>query len=145
VQEFFATMRDVYLIQDKLAEDTTDTNTADHRPATKPHARARLARMIAADQETFNHRDAVALANDLAEAQADRLRAAITQVVSGMAEKPAKIILSGHGEFLAAAALENTAYATLPRTSLTKELGPDHSRCAPAYALAILAVEAAAQ
>lgn len=145
VQEFFATMHDVYLIQEKIAEDPSNSETADHRPATKAHARARLARMIAADQETFNHRDAVALASDIAQAQAERLRAAVAQVVSRMPEKPAKIILSGHGEFLAAAALENTSYAALPRISLTKELGPDHSRCAPAYALAILAVEAAAQ
>jgi probable H4MPT-linked C1 transfer pathway protein len=145
VQEFFATMRDVYLIQEKLAEDPADNNTADHRPATKPAARMRLARMIAADQEVFNHRDAVALANDVAQAQAGRLRAAITQVIGQMPEKPLKLILSGHGEFLAAAALENTSYAALPRISLTKELGPENSRCAPAYALAILASEAAAQ
>jgi probable H4MPT-linked C1 transfer pathway protein len=143
VQEFFATMRDVYLIQEKLAEDPGDNDTADRRPATKACARARLARMIAADQETFNHRDAVTLAGDIAQAQADRLRAAIMKVAGQMPEAPAKLILSGHGEFLAMAALENTPFLGLPRVSLTRELGPDHSRCAPAYALAILAQEAA--
>jgi hypothetical protein len=144
VQEFFATMRDVYLIQEKLPEDPTSNETADHRAATKPFARQRLARMVAADQEEFNHRDALTLANDIADQHAAQLRAAILRVTNKMAEKPTKLILSGHGEFLAAAALEGTALAGLPQVSLTKEIGPDNSRCAPAYALAVLAIETAA-
>lgn len=144
VQEFFATMRDVYLIQEKLPEDTTSSDTADHRPATKPAARLRLARMVAADQEEFNHRDALNLANDAAAAQAQLLRSNIERVVAQMAVRPTKIILSGHGEFLAAAALDGTSWAGLPCVSLTREIGWDNSRCAPAYALAVLAREAAA-
>ncbi|WP_254509569.1 hydantoinase/oxoprolinase family protein [Anatilimnocola floriformis] len=145
VQEFFATMRDAYLIQEKLPEDPSSNDTADRRPATKPHARLRLARMIAADQEEFNHRDAVALATEAAAAQAKLLRSNIERVVLQMAEKPTKLILSGHGEFLIAAALEGTSLESLPSVSLTKEIGPLNSRCAPAYALAVLARESAAQ
>ena len=145
VQEFFATMRDVYLIQEKLPEDPACNDTADHRAATKPNARARLARMLAADLEEFNHRDAVALANEAAAAQTALLQASILRVVENMADKPTKLILSGHGEFLAAAALVGTALESLSRVSLTGEIGPVNSRCAPAYALAVLAREAAAQ
>jgi probable H4MPT-linked C1 transfer pathway protein len=144
VQEFFATMRDVYIILERLAEDPTSFESADRRAATKPYARQRLARMVAADQEEFNHRDALTLANDVAEQHAAHLRAAIVRVTNKMAEKPTKVILSGHGEFLAAAAMEGTPLANLPRVSLTNEIGADNSRSAPAYALAVLAIEAAA-
>jgi len=145
VQEFFATMRDAYLILEKLPEDPASNDTADRRAATKPAARSRLARMLAADQEEFNHRDALALATEAAAAQAKLLQANIARVVAQMPEQPQKIILSGHGEFLADAALAGTALESLPRVSLSKEIGEVNSRCAPAYALAALAREAAAQ
>ena len=62
VHEVFATMRDVYLVLDKLPADPSNMHTPDGKPATKPAARTRLGRMIAADTQEFNHRDAVALA-----------------------------------------------------------------------------------
>jgi uncharacterized hydantoinase/oxoprolinase family protein len=133
-------MRDAYLILDQLPEDPTDTSTADDKPATTPFARARLARMIAADAEEFNHRDAVALARAAAEAQANCLAAGIRQVIEGLPAAPQKIILSGHGEFLARKALD-ALHLTLPTVSLTKELGVSSSRCGPAHALAVLARE----
>ncbi|QDU28444.1 Hydantoinase/oxoprolinase [Anatilimnocola aggregata] len=145
VQEVFATMRDAYIVLEKLPEDSLAVDTADHRPATKANSRLRLARMIAADHENFNHKDAVVMANNLAEAQTAHLREAIERVIKKMPEPPVKIILSGHGEFLAAAALEGTPYATFARTLLHKEIGADNSRCAPAYALAVLSREAAQQ
>jgi (4-(4-[2-(gamma-L-glutamylamino)ethyl]phenoxymethyl)furan-2-yl)methanamine synthase len=143
VHEVFATMRDVYLVLGKLHEDFADHNTADHRPATKVAARARLARMIAADADEFNHRDAVALAQAAADAQASRLAAAIEQVKARLSGPPARIILSGHGEFLARDAMEVLSI-DVPLLSLTQELGPAISRSAPAHALAVLAREATA-
>jgi probable H4MPT-linked C1 transfer pathway protein len=140
VHELFATMRDVYLVLDQLAEDSTNVATADGRPATKAAARARLARMIAADSDEFNHRDAVTLAESAADAQVSRLAAAIGQVKSGLPASPQKIVLSGHGEFLAREALD-LLHIAAPCVSLTKELGPAISRCAPAHALAVLARE----
>ncbi len=98
--------------------------------------------MICADSETFNHRDAVALAQAAAESQARALAAALGQVLARMPAPPAVCILSGHGEFLARQALEQVSGS--PRVvSLSKELGPRVSRCAPAHALAVLAREAA--
>lgn len=140
VQELFATMRDVYLILDKLPEDLADTNTADQKPATKASARTRLGRMIAADQAEFNHRDAVVMAQSLADTQSTRLAAAIERVGESLGRPIAKIILSGHGEFLADAALEHAGIAA-EQDSLSRELGPVISRCAPAHALAVLARE----
>jgi probable H4MPT-linked C1 transfer pathway protein len=144
VQELFATMRDVYLLTGDLAESLADTDTADKRAATKAAARTRLGRMIAADSEEFNHRDAAVVAQALAEGQAVRLANAITKVTAQLPAPPTAIVLSGHGEFLARAAL---AVLDLKATtvSLAEQLGPAITRSAPAHALAVLAREAASQ
>jgi len=144
VNELFATMRDVYLLLDQLPEDPANSATADGKPATKAASRLRLARMIAADGEDFNHRDAVTMAESVADAQVSKLAAAIGQVKSGLPAAPAQIVLSGHGEFLAREALDLLQVAA-PCVSLTKELGRAISRSAPAHALAVLAREITAQ
>jgi probable H4MPT-linked C1 transfer pathway protein len=140
VHELFATMRDVYLILDQLAEDPADLNTADGKPAVMTAAVTRLGRMVAADLQEFNHDDAVALARDVAAAQTLRLAGAIGRVGGGLPAWPTTIILSGHGEFLAQAALA-IFKAEVKTISLTSVLGTTVSRCAPAHALAVLARE----
>jgi (4-(4-[2-(gamma-L-glutamylamino)ethyl]phenoxymethyl)furan-2-yl)methanamine synthase len=140
VHEVFATMRDVYLILEQIADDPADLHTSDGKPATRAAARVRLGRMVAADTHEFNHRDAVALAHGVGDTQAARLASAIGQVSGSLPAWPRAIILSGHGEFLAQAALA-TFKTAVPTVSLTKELGSTVSRCAPAHALAVLARE----
>jgi len=140
VHEVFATMRDVYMILDYLADDPANLHTSDGKPATRGFARARLGRMIAADTEEFNHRDAVALAASVAEAQATLLAAAIRQVLANLQQLPETVVLSGHGEFLARAALPLVPLRARC-ASLSQELGQAISRCAPAHALAVLARE----
>ncbi len=49
--EVFATTLDVYLTLGMVPEDPDDRDTADGRPATRKHARARLARMYCADAD----------------------------------------------------------------------------------------------
>jgi hypothetical protein len=140
VHELFATMGDVYLILEQIADDPANSNTADGKPATKAAARTRLGRMVAADGQEFNHDDAVHLARDVAAAQTFRLASAIGRVAGGLPAWPTTIILSGHGEFLAQAALA-TFKAEVKTVSLTSELGSTVSRCAPAHALAVLVRE----
>jgi uncharacterized hydantoinase/oxoprolinase family protein len=72
------------------------------------------------------------------------LAGAIAKVRDRTPAAPASVILSGHGEFLAQAALA-TLPAAGPTISLTEKLGLSLSRCAPAHALAVLAREAWAQ
>jgi uncharacterized hydantoinase/oxoprolinase family protein len=50
------------------------------------------------------------------------------------------MILSGHGEFLAAHVLDRMKLSSRV-VSLSEVLGPALSRCAPAHALAVLARE----
>jgi (4-(4-[2-(gamma-L-glutamylamino)ethyl]phenoxymethyl)furan-2-yl)methanamine synthase len=142
VQEVFATMRDAYLVLDRMPDDPANTDTSDHKPATRSFASLRLARMIAADSGEFNQTDAVAVAQSAADAQVSRLATAIRQVSGTLPHPPQKIVLSGHGEFLAREALD-LSQPIAPIFSLTKELGANVSRSAPAHALAVLAREIA--
>jgi probable H4MPT-linked C1 transfer pathway protein len=139
--EYFATARDAWTILGEIAEDPAEKRTADGRPATKAGARIRLGRLICADEETFNHRDAAVIAESFAAAQATQIKTALEQVLARCSSPPAKLILSGHGEFLARIVLE-TMQLNIPLVSLARELKPAISRCAPAHALATLAREA---
>lgn len=140
VQELFATMHDAYLILDKAPEEPANMQTADGRAATKDHARARLGRLIAADELEFNHDDAIALATCAADAQIARLATAINQVCARLPSPLQLVIVSGHGEFLAREALR-ALESKWPVISLGEKLGGTASRCAPAHALAVLARE----
>ena len=140
-RELFATMRDVYLILGKLSEDFSDHNTADGCPATKAAARTRLGRMICADSDNFNHRDAVAMARAIAERQSLQIAAGVEKVSASLGQPPSRAILSGQGEFAGKRALASLGDSP-PVISLAKELGVAISRCAPAHALAVLSREA---
>jgi (4-(4-[2-(gamma-L-glutamylamino)ethyl]phenoxymethyl)furan-2-yl)methanamine synthase len=141
--ELFATTADAYVMLGELPEDAANIDTADNRPRTREAARARLARMICADSTMFSHDDALHAAAAVREAQIRLLAAAAERVLARMAEAPANVILSGHGEFLARAFLARTfsGEAAPELISLTQALGPHVSRCAPAHALAVLAEE----
>ncbi len=139
-QEWFATTKDIYIILGQLAENPTDRNTADGQPATKRHARVRLGRVICADHQQFNHRDAVAMAQAAAHAQSERLVRALERLLQRHDTLPRSILLSGHGEFLAKDALDQFGI-DCPTISLRQVLGKAASRSATAHALAVLAEE----
>jgi probable H4MPT-linked C1 transfer pathway protein len=139
--ELFATTRDAWTILGDLPEDGDEKGTADGRPATKAHSRVRLGRLICADEESFNHRDAALIAESIADVQTSQLLAALKDVFKRLPQPPSKIILSGHGEFLSRRVLDALGVSA-PIVSLARELKPSISRCAPAHALAVLAREA---
>jgi (4-(4-[2-(gamma-L-glutamylamino)ethyl]phenoxymethyl)furan-2-yl)methanamine synthase len=139
-QEWFATMRDVYLMLDEIPEDAACCETADGRPATRQAAQARLARMICADASQFDAADAVAMAAAAATAQADRLACAFRSVTAAMPAPPQAIVASGHGDFLLRRLLSIVGFRG-DIVSLTERLGPAMSRVATAHALAVLAGE----
>lgn len=140
-REFFATTRDVYTLLGRLPEQPLNRDTADGRAATKAASRARMARMICADSEDFNHRDAVVAAEAVDKAFTRALLNSVQQVTAEYSFEPTTVILSGHGVFAAKAAL---ALADMPwnQLELASKIGAAASRCAPAHALAVLAREA---
>ncbi len=139
-QEVFATTRDVHLLLGNLPEDPRDHHTADHQPATVAAAHRRLARMLCADQQQLALDVVQQWAREIAEAQLQMVLHGVTQVLQRGSLTPTKVIVAGHGEFLARQLL-----AQLPWQgeviSLTDKLHPSVSRCAPAHALAVLARE----
>ena len=140
-QEVFATSSDVYLLLADLVESKTNRNTADRRPATKAAARSRMGRMICVAGDDFNHRDAVAMAQYVADAQVSHIAEAMKRVLHRMPSEPQTVVLSGHGEFLAKRVLKEMGLSPTI-ISLAKELGTSVSRCGSAHALAVLAREA---
>ncbi|MCA9150631.1 MAG: hypothetical protein KDA92_15070 [Planctomycetales bacterium] len=138
--EYFATTIDAYVILGDLPEDTACHFTADGRAATKACCRARLARAICADSEQFNHRDAVAMSQAVAETQAELLASAIERVMQRLADTPSSVLVTGHGDFLARRALDHLGIAPQV-TTLRQQLGANIARCATAHALAVVANE----
>lgn len=157
-QEFFATVRDAYLLLGELPNSPEDCDTADGRPATAEAAHDRLARSICADRTLVSRAEAQRMAAAVADGQARLVAAAIEQVASRLSRPLAAIVLSGSGEFLARRALAQLGWLpstnNLPRRdsarqprqpsailSLADQLGPAASRVATAHALALLAAE----
>ena len=138
--ENFATMWDAYLTLGDLPEEPTSVHTADRRPATKAAARDRLARSICADREMFSESDARIMAEALAQAQLRKISAIATQLIARLLQPPHTVVISGRGEFLARRVLDKLKLKA-NIVSLTRELGTELSRCAPAHALAVLARE----
>lgn len=140
-QELFATAHDAYLMLRMLPEHGEDCNTADGRPATREFARARLARCICADGETFDEHDAMTASAVVKLAQARRIADAFSRATPSMIESPQVVVVGGQGEFLAREALAHVGWAG-KITSLAEEFGPSASRVGPAFALAQIAREA---
>lgn len=138
--EVFATLRDVFLVTGDLPEAPDDHDTADGRPATRPAAHARLARMIGCDTTEFTWDDAVTLTEDVAEQQLQVLHEALGEVLRGMTEPPQVVVLSGSGTFLAERlANSSPVLRDVPTERLDRFLSAEAATAACAYAIAQLA------
>lgn len=140
--ELFATTADAYVVLGQIPEQTDCTLTADGRPLTQEFARERLARMICADATTFSVRDAFLASEHVRDAQLSQLQNALRQVSARMSGEPECVVTSGAGEFLASA-VSRALWTETRVISLADRIGGDASKCGPAYALAVLAREAA--
>lgn len=153
MNEQFATMKDVYLWLRDLPDEPSNCDTADGKPATRESARFRLSRMVGEDGSTLTDSDVDALAREIATAQSAMLVNAIRQLSKGPTTRKSRakksalqhcdfecVVISGHGEFLAESALAECGWDG-ERILLGETLGPELSRCAPAYAIATLAAE----
>jgi uncharacterized hydantoinase/oxoprolinase family protein len=140
--ELFATTLDVYLLLGYIPEDAKDANTTDGRPATKAYAEARIARMFCADVETSTAEDRREVAEKALNYQTQMLSFMFKQVAGRLPTKPNTLLFAGEGEFLIPLALKRQNVIQPCRVvSLSREFGPEISRAACAYAVAILAAE----
>jgi hypothetical protein len=136
--ELYAQSRDIWLVLGGLPENPLSTDTADGGPFTADAARVRLARVLLIDPPDFSPLDAVAAARQVARLQARQVARALRKVLRACGWRPTSLVLSGHGECLARAALERLSW-NLPVVELRQLLGPAISRAAPAHSLALIA------
>lgn len=136
IAEPFATTGDVLLLTGQIPENGQDTNTPDGQPMLRGHCAARLVRMIGADLDMLTMDDAVRLASAFERIIYQRIVQAMATVFADQA--PLRVVISGCGDFIAAAAAQH-AWPTTPQIKLADQIGPEASNAACAYALAQLA------
>jgi (4-(4-[2-(gamma-L-glutamylamino)ethyl]phenoxymethyl)furan-2-yl)methanamine synthase len=140
--EMFATTLDAYLLLGAIGEDPADINTADSRPATKAAAEKRVARMLCADLETSSANERRKLIERVLMRQVMMLGSSFKSVALRLPSLPQTVLLAGEGEFLAKIALqEQQDIPPCKAVLFSAELGPEMSRAACAYAVAVLAKE----
>jgi uncharacterized hydantoinase/oxoprolinase family protein len=112
--------------------------TPDGRPATRPYAGERLARVVCADREIIDPSALDAIAAYVADAQVARTAEAIGRV----RERHPNIetgVVAGVGAFIAEVACQRAGLRVMPLAEL---LGPAAAECAPAAAVALLLARA---
>jgi probable H4MPT-linked C1 transfer pathway protein len=140
--ELFATTLDVYLMLGAIAEDESDCETANGRPATKVAAHDRLARTICCDREEVSAEEAGIMAAHFARCQRAQIAASIDRVLAHGNRTCEHVILSGSGAFLAEILLaEHPRLATINRIRLTDLVPKEVVEAACAFAVARLAAE----
>jgi (4-(4-[2-(gamma-L-glutamylamino)ethyl]phenoxymethyl)furan-2-yl)methanamine synthase len=163
MNELFATSRDVHLWLGDIEENPNCHQTADGAPATRSHARFRLARVVGEDGSTLADSDIDAIANQIRHDQTLLIARGMEQVVNtawaqkgpaskkgraskvtGNSEEPStggflpdQILVSGHGDFLVEDAMRILDW-NVPRTNWSQCYSLALSRIGPAYAVAML-------
>jgi probable H4MPT-linked C1 transfer pathway protein len=102
--EYFAVMGDVYLTLGYISAAEYTTATADGRGKTPADSRARLARLVCADEETLDRAEIDLVARYLYEKQLEQVTAAMMQVISRSPASQLPLVSAGVGAFLAAEA-----------------------------------------
>ncbi|MEM6656097.1 MAG: hydantoinase/oxoprolinase family protein [Planctomycetota bacterium] len=137
--EFFATTGDVMLLLGHASEGD-DRPTADDRPFTVEAATARLARMVCADEASFNRKDAVAAAEAAWGSLVNTIAHAVRRVVGAAGQPAGRVVVAGEGERLAMAVLDRLGWGD-QADRLADRIGERASGCACAWAVARLAEE----
>jgi hypothetical protein len=137
--ELFATTLDLGLSLGHIAENPSDLDTANGRPATFPEARQRLARQLCGDTDEVSPAELDQLARALHRRQVVLVQRHVERVLDRQPAKVDHVIFSGSGEFLArevCQGIDRLSHATC--MSLREQLGAELSTAATAYALAQL-------
>ena len=132
--ESFALIGDVHVWRGDLAPEDYSVTPPDGRPASREFVSERIARIVCADRDMLDNRAISAIADAVADAQAELIGQAISQVCR---RHPAlnTAVVTGLGSFLATRAAQRIGLSVV---QLADSLGTDGSRCAPAAAVALL-------
>ena len=132
--ESFALIGDVHVWRGALDPADYTCPTPDGRPAARTWAGDRLARVVCADREMLDEDDVDAIAEGVANAQVERIVAAIRRVRDRYPSLRCAVT-TGLGRFIADAAASAAGLEVVP---LDAEVGRDTARYAPAAAVALL-------
>jgi probable H4MPT-linked C1 transfer pathway protein len=132
--ELFAISGDVHVLLGSIESADYTCPTPDGRPPTSDFAAERLARVVCADGEMLDAEDIRAMATAIRDAQVDEIAAAIDRVARRL-PRPAPVVVTGLGDFLARQAAERVG---LPVQDLARVLSVDVGTVAPAVAVAWL-------
>lgn len=135
--ELFAVSGDVHVLLGSLRPDDYTCPTPDGRPPTPEFAAERLARVVCADADMLGAGEIRAIAAAVAEAQVEEIAAALGRVSRRLA-RPAPVVATGLGDFLARRAAERVG---MPAKDLADVLDVDVGAVAPAVAVAWLLLD----
>jgi (4-(4-[2-(gamma-L-glutamylamino)ethyl]phenoxymethyl)furan-2-yl)methanamine synthase len=142
MNEYFATIADVWRVLDALPSDLDQHATADNRPKDREASIGRLARMVGLDAADANDSDWLALASWLAEIEMRRIEDGLHLVQSACGlPLDAPVIAAGAGRFVVERIAARQGRRSIDFASLiggTGETGRWASTCAPAVAVALL-------
>ncbi len=127
MNEFFATIDDARLVLG-TANESDECSTADGRPRSREFALSRLARIVGLDRRCFTCADATCVAEQVI----DSAKRRISESMARVDQSPGSYVLSGHGDDLLLPLVPGHVIR------LAEQIGPDLSRCAPAFAVAKL-------
>lgn len=140
--EFFATTQDIYQILGLIAEDSTNKETADGRPADCLHASGRIAKMVCCDVHELGTERIRSIAQQLADCQLAMLKQAARQVIGHLSYQPEHIICSGSSEFLVKRLIQEIpSFNDATVVSLSETVSPEIASAACAHAVTFLAYE----
>jgi probable H4MPT-linked C1 transfer pathway protein len=142
MNEYFASMADVWRVLDALSPDLDQHATADNRPKDREASIGRLARMVGLDAADASDGEWLALASWLAEVHMRRIEDGLHLVQSACGLPPdAPVIAAGGGRFVVERIAARQGRRCIDFASLiggTGETGRWASTCAPAVAVALL-------
>ena len=134
--EHFAVAADVHLWLRQIEESDYTCETPDGRGKRRPHAGARLARMVCSDLEALSRDDITTIATHVARVQTGHIASGIRQVMRRLGPAcPRVALLAGQGAFLARAAAGAVGLAT---RDMAETIGLAAARAMPAAAVAYL-------
>jgi probable H4MPT-linked C1 transfer pathway protein len=144
MNEWFASMSDVYRILGELPEGIDVMQTADNRDKSVESSRMRLARMIGHDSADADEASWRRLAGFFADAQARQIEENVHLILSrGVIPEDAPIVGAGIGRFVLTKIAARFRRAFIPFESCF-DAAPECARavsdCAPAAAVAMLAL-----
>jgi len=132
--EGFALVGDAHVWLGDLRPEDYDAATPDGRGPSRTFAGERLARVVCADRELLDDDAITGIAERITRAQQDRITTAIREIVA-VHPSIATAVVTGLGAFVGARAARAAGLQVVP---LSRQLGEDGARSAPATAVALL-------